>query len=145
MSKCHIVGNHMPRLKKIELKKNKITWYCDGVRTRNLYDSGQVIYPLCYEFSMWFVCAYNIFDVIKCMYYFKITIIIANTECQHSQNNAAGLSTCRCLCSLTEVRTFATVYIYVHRYVKKLNLNFKVASLLPWIFKYFVEIRRHLR
>ena len=36
-------------------------------------------------------------------------------------------------------------YIYVHRYVKKLNLNFKVASLLPEIFKYFVEIRRHLR
>ena len=46
-----------------------------------------------------FVCAYNIFDVIKCVYYFKkgvqITLllvnIIANTECQHSQNNAAGL------------------------------------------------------
>ena len=36
-------------------------------------------------------------------------------------------STCRCLCSRTKVWTFAIVYIYVHRYVKKLNLNFKVA------------------
>ena len=40
-------------------------------------------------------------------------------------------STCRCLRSLTKVRTFAIVYIYVHRNVRKLNLNFKVASLLP--------------
>ena len=32
--------------------------------------------------------------------------------------------------SLTKVHTFAIVYIYVHQYVKKLNLNFKVASQL---------------
>ena len=43
----------------------------NSVRTRNLHDSGQAIYPLCYEFSLWFVCAYNIFDVIKCTYYSK--------------------------------------------------------------------------
>ena len=33
----------MPRLNKLliknRVKKNKITLYCDGVRTRNLYDS----------------------------------------------------------------------------------------------------------
>ena len=43
--------------------------------------------------------ASNILDIIKCMYYsenseLKITLlllnIIVNTECQHSQNNAAG-------------------------------------------------------
>ena len=46
------------------------------------------------------VCAYNILDVIKCMYYsknseLKIALlsvnIIVNTEYQHSQNSAVGL------------------------------------------------------
>ena len=62
------------------------------------FASGQAIYPLCYEFSLFLVCAYTILDVIKCMYYSKnsrlnITLllvnIIVNTEC--SQSNAAGL------------------------------------------------------
>ena len=54
------------------------------------------------EFCLSLVCAHNISDVIKCMYKIysknselKITLllvnIIVNTECQHSQNNAAGL------------------------------------------------------
>ena len=68
------------------------------------------------------------------MYYskirFTIGIFITNTDCQHSQNNAEGLYVSLSLQS-NQSPAFAIVYIYVHRYVKKLNLNFKVASLLP--------------
>ena len=72
----------------------------EGVRTRNLHDSVQAIHPPCYEFSCDLVSAYNILDLTKCMFYSKhselnITLllvnIIVNTECQHSQHNAAGL------------------------------------------------------
>ena len=68
------------------------------------------------------------------MYYSKIYFVIgkfiANTDCQNSQNNAAGLYMSLSLKS-HQSPAFAIVYICVHRYVKKLNLNFKVASLLP--------------
>ena len=68
------------------------------------------------------------------MYCSKICFVIGkciiNTDCQHSQNNAAGLYVSLSLQS-HQSPAFAIVYIYVRRYVKKLNLNFKVASLLP--------------
>ena len=37
------------------------------------------------------------------------------------------------------------LHLRTTRYVKKLNLNFKVTSLLPKLSKYCVEIRRYLR
>ena len=58
--------------------------------------------------------------------------IIANSECQHSQNNTAGLYVSLSLQSHQSPDVSICLYLRaVHRYVKKLILNFKVASLLP--------------
>ena len=91
--------------------------YGDGVRTRHLYDSGQAIHqplhPLCYEFFFRLACAYNILDVVKCMYYsknseLKITLllvnIIVNTECQHSQKTLQDFFPPLSICAVGKTR-----------------------------------------
>ena len=56
---------------KKKAKKKKQHKDGDGIRTRSFPDSGQAIHPLCYEFFLWLVCAYNILHEINCMYYSK--------------------------------------------------------------------------
>ena len=50
--------------KKEKKKKKKNT---QGTVT-GFHDSGQAIHPLCYEFYLWLVCAYNHLDEIKYLY-----------------------------------------------------------------------------
>ena len=113
----------------------------DGYRIRKYITLKSILFIMFGNLKLVFRRYTNLYGIFMSanltLYIYKITLLLVNIFANIFIQNVNIVkitlqdSMCRCLCSLTKVRTFAIVYIYVHRYVKKLNLNFKVASVLP--------------